>query len=390
MRQALPKFEEDCSMESWMNELYEKMEKKLLAESGRIKDRIPYWTENGVYAVDYDEKDMYWWTNGFYPGILWQMYHATGNADYRTYAESVEKKMDKALHGFVGLHHDVGFMWLHSAVANYRLTGSQESRARGLAAASALAGRYNPNGRFLRAWNPENVEPGEDCSGWIIVDSMMNIPILYWAAKEINDPRFYQIAKNHADTVKRTLVREDGSCGHIACLNPENGDLESISAGQGYSSTSAWSRGQSWILYGFALSYRYTKDASYLDTAKKVAHYFLSNVALTGYIPWCDFRQPDEPEVFDTSAGLCAACGLLEIAQHVDAEEAKLYRRHAEKMLKAITDTCCNWDVDTDSIVQQCKVCYHNDRKVQTDLIYADYFLAEAVLRLMDKDFLIW
>lgn len=376
-------------MEAWISEIYEKMQAKFSAECDRVGDRIPYWTQDGIYKEDYADKDIYWWTNGFWPGILWEMYYATGELKYRTAAEGAEKKLDQALYGFNGLHHDVGFMWLHSAVANWRLTGSEESRTKGLLAANILAGRFNPEGKFIRAWNPECVEPGEDCTGWIIVDSMMNIPLLYWASKELKDPRFYYIAVQHADTVRRTLVREDGSSGHIACLNPHTGEVEKILAGQGFSNTSSWTRGQSWIIYGFALSYRYTKDEKYLETAKQAAHYFITNAVLNGYIPLCDFRQPKQPEYIDTSAGLCAACGLLEIAKHVPEAEQWIYRRHGEVMIRAIAEKYCNWEVETDSIVQYGKVAYH-DKKGKTDLIYADYFLAEGVLRLMGKDFFIW
>ena len=377
-------------METWLEELYCKMELKFSQECERMGDKIPYWTEGGMYRQDYGKKDIYWWTNGFWPGILWKMYRATGKEQYKTCAVQAEETLDQALYGFTGLHHDTGFMWLHSAVANYRITGSEPSRVRGLLAANILAGRYNPAGNYIRAWNPECVEEGQDCTGWIIVDSMMNIPLLYWASKELKDPRFYYIAKSHADTVRRTLVREDGSCGHIACLNPDTGQLNEVLAGQGYSETSSWSRGQSWILYGFALSYRYTKDETYLDTAKRTAHYFISNISLTGHLPLCDFRQPREPGYLDTSAGLCAACGLMEIAEHVGEEEAWIYREHAKQIVKAVSSQCCDFNVDTDSIVQQCKVDYHSSKDRQTDLIYADYFLAEAVLRLMEKDFLMW
>ncbi|MEG0565404.1 MAG: glycosyl hydrolase family 88, partial [Hungatella sp.] len=108
------------------------------------------------------------------------------------------------------------------------------------------------------------------------------------------------------------------------------------------------------------------------------------------HIPLCDFRQPKDPQLLDTSAGLCAACGLLEIAEHVPEHEKWIYTDHAIQIVKSIAETCCNWDPASDSIVQMCKVAYHRDGKEQTDLIYADYFLAEAVLRLMNKDFLIW
>lgn len=377
-------------MENWTEDLFRKMERKFEAECARMGDKIPYWTEDGMYKKDCGDRGIYWWTNGFWAGILWKMYHATGKEMYRASAENVEKRLDEALHGFTGLHHDTGFMWLHSAVADYRLTGSEKSRVRGLTAASVLAGRYNPRGQYIRAWNQESVQEGENCTGWIIVDSMMNIPLLYWASLETKDPRFYYIAKAHADTVRRTLVREDGSCGHIASINPDTGELEEIFAGQGYSNTSSWSRGQSWILYGFALSYRYTKDPAYLDVAKKTAHYFISNVALTDHIPLCDFRQPADPVYWDASAGLCAACGLMEIAAHVGEEERGLYRKHAELIVKKIAEKCCDWDPEKDAIVRQCKVDYHSTGDRHTDLIYADYFLAEAILRLMGKDFLIW
>ncbi len=378
------------STEKWMEGIYEKLEQKLYAECTRMGNKIPYWTINGIYQEDYAEKDIYWWTNGFWSGILWQLYHATGKELYLQTARKNEELLDKALHGFTGLHHDTGFMWLHSAVADYRLTGSEAAKIRGLTAASVLAGRYNPNGKFIRAWNPDCVEEGEDCTGWIIVDSMMNIPLLYWASQNTHDPRFYQIAVNHANTVASYLVREDGSCGHIACINPNTGELEQILAGQGYSDTSSWSRGQSWILYGFALSYRYTGDKKYLDIAKKTAHYFITNVSQTDYIPLCDFRQPASSSYLDASAGLCAACGLLEIAEHIDDADKALYRTHAMRIVKSICKKSCIWDPEIDGIVQNCKVAFHNDRREQTDLIYADYFLTEAVLRMTGKDFLIW
>lgn len=376
-------------MADWKEEVFAKLETKLEAECRRLAGRIPYRTTNGVYQDDYVEKDISWWTNGFWPGILWQMYHATGKGLYRQAAETAERQLDKALHDFVGLHHDTGFMWLPSAVADYRLTGNEASRVRGLTAASVLAGRFNPVGGYLRAWNHDCVEPNEDCTGWIIVDSMMNIPLLYWASEVTKDPRFAHIATAHADTVRRTLVREDGSCGHIACLDPVTGELKTVLGGQGYGPGSSWSRGQSWIVYGFALSYRHTKDPKYLETAKRTANYFIANISLTDHIARCDFRQPADPDYLDTSASLCAACGLLEIAVHVDGAEKAMYRAHAEKIIRSTVEKHCNWAPAQDSIVQDCKVAYHNCDD-QTDLIYADYFLLEAVLRLLDKDFLIW
>lgn len=367
----------------WVEETYEKIKAKLSAECDRVGDKIPYIAENGVYKEDKAETDIVWWTNGFWPGMLWQMYHATGEEKYLNTARRVEDKLDKAFDVYTGLHHDVGFMWLHSAVADYRLTGNERSKARALHASHLLAGRYNPRGKFIRSWN-------RDRSGWVIVDSMMNIPLLYWARDEIKDPRFEYVAMDHADTVMKNTVRGDGSCNHVIVLDPTNGELLETPGGQGYGSGSSWSRGQAWAIYGFALSYYHTGKKEYLDTAKKVAHYFISQVDLTGNVAVIDFRAPKEPVFWDSTAGVCAACGLLEISNHVDELEKDFYVDAAIRILKATDEKFCNWDVNYDSIVQMGSGSYFTDHDKHVPIIYGDYFFIEAVLRLLDKDILLW
>ncbi|MCL6458977.1 MAG: glycoside hydrolase family 88 protein [Gorillibacterium sp.] len=369
---------------AWLDAVWIKLEAKMSAECDRIGDRIPYIPENGVYEEDKAETDIYWWTNGFWPGMLWQMYHSTHDEKYKTAAEGVELRLDKALEGYDGLHHDVGFMWLHSAVANYRLTGNEKAKTRGLHAANLLAGRYNPRGKFIRAWN-------NDCIGWTIVDCMMNIPLLYWASDLTHDPRFTYIAKDHADTTLAQTVRPDGSCNHIVILNPENGEFVEAPGGQGYASGSSWSRGQAWALYGFALSYTHTKEERYLATAKKIAHYFIANVATTDYVPLVDFRAPAEPVIWDTTAGVCAACGLLEIAESVGELEKPLYENAAISILKATERRFCNWNVNEDSIVANGTGSYHGrNGDFAKPIIYGDYFFIEAILRLRGQALLIW
>ncbi|MBP2658177.1 MAG: glycosyl hydrolase family 88 [Firmicutes bacterium] len=366
----------------WINDIWIKITNKLSKECERIGDKIPYIPENGKYS-DKGETDICWWTNGFWPGMLWQMYHATKEEQYKSVAEKVEARLDAALEKYIGLHHDVGFMWLHSAVANYRLTGNERALARGLHAAHLLAGRYNPRGNFIRAWN-------RDRAGWIIVDSMLNIPLLYWAAAQLGDPRFQFMAENHADTVMKQIVREDGSCNHIVILDPYTGDFVDNPGGQGYESGSSWSRGQAWAIYGFALSYHYTKRPEFLATAKRVAHYLIANISTTGYVPLVDFRAPQEPVKWDTTAGVCAACGLLEIAKVVPDLEKGMYTNAALNIIKAIEIKYCNWDENEDSIVSHGTGAYSSVEDLHVPIIYGDYFFIEAVLRLLDKDFLIW
>ncbi len=377
------KYQLTDSDRQWAEKTYEKIKTKIKAESERMGSKIPYIAENGVYREDKDQTNIAWWTNGFWPGILWQMYHAEKDECFKEAARGVEKKLDRALHEYTGLHHDVGFMWLHSAVADYRLTKDEQSRARGLHAANLLAGRYNPRGKFIRSWN-------EDRAGWVIVDSMMNIPLLYWAKEETGDPRFEYIAMDHGDTVMNLTVRGDGSCNHIIVLDPATGELLETPGGQGYGSGSSWSRGQAWAVYGFALSYRHTGKRDYLDTAKQVASYFLAQTDRTGHVALVDFRAPKELVYWDSTAGVCAACGMLEIARHVPEAERDFYVDGALGILKATDERFCDWDPSRDSIVQMGTGSYHSENDRHVPIIYGDYFFIEAVLRLLDREFLIW
>ena len=379
---------------SWAEGIFEKIQEKMAWVSEKSKDKIPYTTIDGTYDNRaFDGKDnvselgVCWWTNGFWAGMLWQMYHATGDKRYAEIAKFTEEQLDHCLEGYYGLHHDVGFMWLHSAVADYRLTGDADGRRRGMHAANILAGRFNPVGKFIRAWN-DNEETGEKKTGWAIIDCMMNIPLLYWAAEETEDPRYKQIAMMHADTAMGSFIRPDGSSNHIVEFDPNTGELVQTFGGQGYENGSAWTRGQSWAVYGFTLSYLHTGKQEYLDTAKRVAHYFISNIPEDGFIP-VDFRSPKEPKWEDSTAAAITACGLIELAGCVSEHEKHLYLDAAMKMLKALGDHRCNWTKDCDNIVEKCTAAYH-DKEHEFSIIYGDYFFIEAILKLLDKDFLIW
>jgi unsaturated chondroitin disaccharide hydrolase len=167
--------------------------------------------------------------------------------------------------------------------------------------------------------------------------------------------------------------------------------VESYPPGQGYSADSAWSRGQAWALYGFALSYRHTGNLKYLNAAKRAAHFFLANVSQTGWIPLADFRAPEEPVCRDTTAGVCAACGLLELADSVGELERPLYYRGAVTILEATDKMFCNWDASYDSIVQNGTGSYHDKKfSYQVPIIYGDYFFLESVLRLLGKGEFFW
>lgn len=373
------------SNKAWIDETFAKLDKKLSYTAVKSRDKIPYTTdENGVH--DDHSGNPFMWTNGFWGGLMWIMYESTKNEEYKKTALRSEELMDKAFSDVQKLHHDVGFMWHLLSGASYRLTGNQASRNRNLIAAMTLASRYKENGGYIRAWNGK--WGGRDNDGWTIIDCMMNLPLLYWASSELGDDRFTQIAMAHADMTIRDHVRDDGSVNHIVVHDTVTGEAVETLGGQGYGIGSSWSRGTAWGLYGFTLSYVHTAEKRYLDTAKQIAHYFISNVAGTDYLPLVDFRAPDEPILHDSTAGAIAACGLIEIAKQVPEHEQRPYLAAAIKILKAMEEKFCNWEENEDSILQMGTEMY--TRGIHKPIIYGDYFFAEAIAKLRGSEFNPW
>lgn len=379
--------------EVWVNQTIDKIREKVSWVSEKNREKIPYTTDGyGNYDDRSDPEGKWgqddglnWWTNGFWGGIMWLLYQDTGEEKYSEIARISEYRMEQCFDDYYGLHHDVGFMFQPTAAADYRLTGNQRSRKTAMHAANLLSGRFNPAGRFIRAWN--GVEK-EDTRGWAIIDCMMNLSLLYWASEESGDPRFRQIAMLHADTVMEHFIRPDGSVNHIVEFNPENGEMVRTLGGQGYREGSSWTRGQGWAVYGFMISYIHTGKQEYLDTAKRVAHYCMANIPENGIIP-VDFRQPPEPALEDSCGACVIAGGLLEIARCVPEAEQEMYRRAAVKILKAIDETRADWGKGCDAIVQNCSAAYHNPRHHVT-MSYADYYFIEAVYKLGNKGTLLW
>lgn len=364
----------------WLENMAVKLDQKMqyAVEKAREVEYIPYSTRNG----EWQKNRIGWWTNGFWPASMWQMYLATRKEVYREEAIRAEKLLDQALMNFKALSHDVGFMWLINSGVRYRLENNQDSYDRTLFAANMLAARFNPNG-FIRAWN------GDHQKGWAIIDCMMNLPLLYWASEATGDPRYRLIAMAHADTAMQHFVRPDGSCNHIVIFDAETGQYLDNPGGQGYERGSSWSRGQAWALYGFTLSYVYTGKPEYLETAKRVANYFIHQIT-DDYIPDCDFCQPQTPVVKDNAASNIAACGLLELCQLVPETEASAYYDAAVRLLRAQEEHCANWEIDDPAIFTCCTSAYHDLAGRHMTMVYADYFFIEAIGKLRGEKLLFW
>ncbi len=369
---------------AWIDEMVAKLDKKLSRVAVESREKLPYTTdENGKHDNCLDPatgKNVTWWTNGFWGGLMWLMYEKTGNEEYKKTAERSEELLDGYLANFQSLDHDSGFMEHILAGANYRLTGNDKSKNRNLYCAAALASRYNLSGGFIRAWNWE--------AGLTIIDTMMNLPQLYWASTITGDTRFKKIAMAHADMAMVEHIRPDGSVVHICSHDLDDGHVIETRQGQGYAVGSTWSRGASWAVYGFVLSYLHTGKQEYLDASKKAANYFIAGCATNGWLPPVDFRAPEEPVCYDSTAGAITACGLIELAKVLPEYEKPMYLKAAIEILKAMEKEFCNWEESTDYILGMGTEAY--GRKVHVPIIYGDYFFAEAILKLAGSEFNPW
>lgn len=375
------------NVEPWIDELYEQIKRKMIRGAAQAAQAnvIPYKGNMKTWeASPYDGNS--WWTGGFWPAMMWQLYAESRDERFLTEARRAEGLLTRELRTFDALNHDVGFMYLLSCGASYKLTGNEQSKTDCLHAATLLAGRFNPHG-FIRAWN------GGNNTGWAIVDCMMNLSLLYWASRVTGDPRFRQIAEIHADTTRRCFVRPDGSCNHIVVFDPDTGDMLETLAGQGAYVGSSWSRGQAWALYGFTLAAMNGHRPEDLDTAKRVAHYFIANIRPDG-LAACDFRQPKDAEgrdVMDNIAGACAACGLIELSRLVPEGERDLYLTAAMKLLRGMRDHCCCLTDDKLGILTACTAAYHDQGAgFHENIVYGDYFLLEALCKLRGTDPMLW
>lgn len=371
----------------WAKDYLAKCETKIFSVMDSIKKDHPYTTVDGKY--DNFEIFPFSWTSGFFGGMMWLLYQHTGKKEYKNRAIQCSQRMKLALSEPENYNcldnHDLGFVFSLTNVAHYRICGDLAAKIRGFHAATMLAGRFNLKGNYIRAWR--NGIMGADTRGYAIIDCLMNLPLLYWAAEEYGDDRFALFAKAHANTVVKEFVRPDGSVHHIVDFDPETGEVRGYPRGQGYASGTSWSRGQSWGIYGFALSYRYTKDPVYLDAARGVADYVMSHMN-PNELAKVDFYQPEEPDFRDASATACIASGMIELAKYC-GDDGEKYAEYAFKLLETLYSNS-DFTLEEQAIVQTCTEKYHGERH-HIPLIYADFYLIEALMKCIgEQELALW
>jgi len=317
----------------------------------------------------YEPTAEFGWTEGFWTGILWIMYELTGNEEYRNAAEiqcgifSIREEKGIKLD-----HHDLGFLYTLSCVAAYKITGDEKYKAIALKAADRLCLRWRSKGKFLQAWAMPVC---------LIIDTLLNIPLLRWASEVSGNPKYSGIAKAHLDTALETIIRDDFTTRHIYMFDAETeAPLHGI-AGQAYSADSCWARGQAWAIAGLAISYSYTKDEKLIPFFNGVTEHFINNLP-ADYIPYWDliFTSGNEPR--DTSAAAIAICGILEMGKHIPNPK---FEEAADKMLTSLMDNYTTRNLSFSNGLLTDGMYDRNRGHGSECNIWGDYFYLEAIIR---------
>ncbi len=375
------------------------------------------------------------WLAGFWPGLLWLACVATGDEGLRTHAEALLPTFEERLARRVHITHDLGFLFTLSARAQWQVTrhrngafvrttgrhrngafagttgrhrngafvgttgrhrngafvgtAGRDRQARELAlrAARELVQRYRPQGEYIQAWGAVG-DPAE--GGRMIIDTMMNLPLLFWASEQTGDPQYHLAALAHAETSLRYLLRPDGSTYHTFFLDQETGQPVGPRTHQGFADDSLWARGQAWAIYGFALAAEWCEEGRFLAAARQAARRFVAELPPDG-VPWWDLRLPeDAPHHRDSSAGAVAAGGMLRLARLDDKVDSGEFRDSAVTLLGSLVAHCLETQPEAQGLLRHGTYHAHKGLGVDAYFICGDYFFLEALLALQGKKFDFW
>jgi unsaturated chondroitin disaccharide hydrolase len=326
------------------------------------------------------------WTAGFWPGEIWLAFEHTGDKLFQYAAQiQVQSFLHRIENRIETDHHDMGFLYSPSCIAAWKLVKDEDGRRAALMAADQLLERYQPVGQFIQAWGRK----GNPNEYRYIIDCLLNLPLLYWASQQTGDPKYRDIALLHARTTLANSVRADDSTYHTFYMDPKTGKPVRGATKQGYSDDSFWARGQAWGIAGMALSYRYEPIAEYREAFERLLTFYLNRLP-ADMVPYWDLIFTDgDAEPRDSSSASIVACGLLEMAELVDADDAARYRDLARRMMKSLVDHYAVKDPSqSNGLVLHgtySKKTPHNTCRgegVDECVSWGDYYFMEALTRL--------
>jgi unsaturated chondroitin disaccharide hydrolase len=319
------------------------------------------------------------WTSGFFPGCMWYLNEYSKDPFLKKAAEKwtagvADEQFDTGTH-------DVGFKIFCSYGNGYRLYPTEDYKKVILQSAQTLSTRFNPAVGCIKSW---------DNRKWayaVIIDNMMNLELLFWSAENGGPKRLRDIAIKHAETTMKNHFRPDGSTYHVLGYDTTNGTVVARNTHQGYADESVWARGQAWAIYGFTMTYRFTHEKRFLQTAQRAADYFIGHLP-ADYVPYWDFLAseiPNEPR--DVSAAAIAASALFELAGYAESETQKTgYLETAKKILRSLCSSPYLAEgTSSHAVLNHAVGSKPAKSEVDVSIIYADYYFIEAMLRYLHR-----
>ena len=355
----------------------EKIEKSMAS-----LDYFPERCEGAAWITVNQKRIPSHWVDGFWVGQLWLAYAYTQEPKFEAAAREWTDRV-AWLKTTTGTH-DLGFIFYLSNVLGAYATGDESLFENALIAAETFTQRWNPRGEYLLAWGDIHGTPLQ--RGKINIDLMMNLSLLFWASNQSGDMKYGRIAARHARTSRFVLVRPDNSTAQVADFNPDTGAFLRQETHQGISHATCWSRGQAWGLYGFAETYRRTKDEVFLYTARRLADYAIAH-APQDKVPFWDYNSLEIPNTYrDSSAAAVYAAGLLELAEgEPDDLLAERWRDEAVAITQSLCENYTTHQDDMPSILKHGTVSVPHG-KADHGLVYGDYYFVETLLRFLRPD----
>lgn len=320
------------------------------------------------------------WTGGFWVGCCWLAHALTGAQRYRTWGIEWAQRLRGRERD---LTHDIGFLFQYAAVLGWETVREPALRDLALAAADQLVAMSHPRARVIPVGARAEVSAGPDD---VTIDCLMNLQLLWWAARETDTPLYRAVALAHAERTAAWHVRLDGSCFQSVHFDPDTGESVKKHTHQGYSPDGCWSRGLGWCAYGFLEAFRATDRTDFLDIASQAVRYHLRRMPEDG-VPFYDYDDPRIPHVpRDSSAAAILASACLGLAQ---IQQNRGFREAAERILEGLIRSYLTpvGPHDRRPPGMLLHGCYNRQTGEAPDheLIWGDYFLLEALTRWQQR-----
>ena len=369
-------------LESALEAVLAKIDNNMIPSFGTTKYPAHASVNNIYEAVDNTSG----WNCGFWTGILWHAYELTGDEKYEDIAlAQMPAYYDRIVEKLGVDHHDMGFVYSPSCVAAWKLTKNETAREAAIKAADQLISRYREKGEFIQAWGSMDKEDNYR----LIVDCLMNIPLLYWATEETGDPKYREIALKHYTTTMEVAFREDASAYHTYYFDPKTGKPTKGVTAQGVSNDSAWARGQAWAMYGTLLTYSYEKNDDALKAFKATANYYLNHLP-SDYVAYWDLSFTEgNTEPRDSSSAAIALCALLEAIKVMDENDElrPVYVNAAKRIMNSLIDSYMTTDYTyANGLLLHATYSKPGNNGVDEMNIWGDYFFMEALHRMLDPE----